>query len=57
MLRIIKTFPACECSSTGSDSTSCSSSGVCTCKSNVVGAKCTACNSGYYGFPNCQGEN
>ena len=36
---------------------SCSSSGVCTCKSNVVGTKCTACQSGYFGFPNCRGKN
>ena len=55
MLRMTKTFSACECNSTGS--TSCSSSGVCICKSNVVGINCTACEPGYYGFPDCQGEN
>ena len=54
---ILKSFSACECSSSGSTSTSCTSSGVCSCKSNVVGTKCSACNSGYYGFPNCQGRN
>ena len=48
-------FTACECSSFGSSSTSCTSSGVCTCKSNIIGNKCTNCTSGYYGFPNCQG--
>ena len=54
MLRIIKTFSA--CSSGCSSSTSCSSNGECSCKSNVVGTKCTACESGYFGFPNCQGK-
>ena len=55
VLRMIKTFSACECNSTGS--TSCSSSGECICKSNVVGINCTACEPRYYGFPDCQGEN
>ena len=54
MFRIIKTFPA--CSSGCSSSTSCSSNGECTCKTNVVGIKCTVCESGYFGFPNCQGK-
>ena len=53
-----KTFSECGCSSSGSNSTSCSSSGDCSCKLNVVGTKCTTCESGYYDFPNCQqGEN
>ena len=52
----IKKISACGCSSSGSSSTTCSSSGICSCKSNVVGTKCTACESGYSGFPNCQGE-
>ena len=55
-LRIFKSFSACGCSSSGSSSTTCSSSGVCSCKSNIVGTKCTACNTDYFGFPNCKGK-
>ena len=57
MMRILKFFSACGCSSSGSSMTSCNAIGECTCKSNVVGTKCTACKPGYFGFPNCQGEN
>ena len=46
----------CNCKITGSNSLSCDSNGVCSCKTNVIGAKCTACKSGYYGFPNCKGN-
>ena len=49
-------FTACDCNISGSISTSCNSSGECTCKSNVSGTKCATCMSGYYGFPNCQGR-
>ena len=56
VLMTFKTFLECVCSSSGSNSTSCSSSGDCSCKPNVVGTKCTACEPGYYGFPNCTGE-
>ena len=52
---LFKTFKACKCSTSGSLSTSCDSSGQCTCKTNVVGTKCTDCKSGFYAFPNCQG--
>ena len=57
VLRSFKSFSECGCNTSGSTSTSCSSSGVCSCKSNVEGTKCTTCKSGYYGFPNCQGKN
>ena len=46
-------FIACGCGSSGASSTSCTSSGVCTCKSNFVGDKCTSCNAGFYDYPNC----
>ena len=49
----LQNFSACDCSSSGASSTSCTSSGVCTCKSNFSGTKCTSCNSSYYGYPNC----
>ena len=57
MMRILKFFSACGCSSSGSSMTSCNAIGECTCKSNVVGTKCTACEPDYFGFPNCQGED
>ena len=30
------------------------SSGKCDCNDDVVGDKCTQCESGYWGFPKCQ---
>ena len=54
---IFKTFKACECSTTGSSSTSCDKSGQCTCKPSIVGTKCTDCTTGFYGFPNCKCKN
>ena len=30
--------------------------GVCTCNDNVTGIKCDTCETGWYGFPSCQGE-
>ena len=49
-------FSACGCSTYGSSSISCNTSGQCTCEPNVVGTKCTECKSGFYGFPKCQGK-
>ena len=47
---------ACNCNSQGSNSESCDDlSGNCSCKSNVVGSKCSDCEPGYYEFPNCTG--
>ena len=41
--------------SSGSKSTVCDkSTGKCDCNDNVVGDKCTQCESGYWGFPSCQ---
>ena len=42
---------ACECDSTGSDSTICNKyCGQCPCKDNVVGRRCDTCAWGYFGF-------
>ena len=39
----------------GSNSYICDkTSGKCDCNDNVVGDKCTQCESGYWGFPSCQ---
>ena len=51
-----KTFLACGCSSSGSTSTSCTSSGVCPCKTNFFGNKCSSCKAGFYDYPNCYGK-
>lgn len=45
----------CDCNNQGSNSTEgCNSDGNCYCKANIIGSKCTSCNSGYYGFPDCK---
>ncbi|XP_033110841.1 usherin-like [Anneissia japonica] len=42
----------CTCNAAGtiSGSTTCESTGECTCKANVIGDKCDRCNYGYYGL-------
>ena len=30
--------------------------GVCTCNANIIGIKCDTCETGWFGFPSCQGE-
>ena len=54
--RTFKSISACGCSSIGSNSTTCSSGGVCSCKTKYGGMKCTDCKAGYFGFPTCQGK-
>ena len=48
-----QTFIACGGSGSGASLASCTSSGVCTCKTNFVGDKCASCKAGFYGYPNC----
>ena len=51
-------FQACDCNDQGSISESCDKYGICSCKANVIGNKCTDCNvPGYYGVPNCTTGN
>ena len=50
-----KNILACDCDSQGSTGTSCALGGVCDCKANIMGNKCTNCKPGYYGFPECKG--
>ena len=48
-------FLECLCNVEGSETAACDeTSGKCTCKSNVIGDKCTECASEFYGFPDCQ---
>ena len=51
-----QTFVDCGCSSFGASSTSCNSNGVCTCKTNFEGDKCTSCKAGFYEYPYCYGK-
>ena len=57
MAQSIFNFLACGCSSSGASSTTCTSSGVCTCKSNFEGSKCNSCKTGFYDYPNCNCKN
>ena len=57
IVQCIFNFLACGCSSSGASSSSCNSSGVCSCKSNFEGSKCTSCKTGFYDYPNCYGKN
>ena len=50
-------FLACGCNKNGSISLLCNSHGKCNCKTNVVGNTCNQCNSTFYGFPDCTGNN
>ena len=51
-------FLACNCVASGSSSTSCSSSGQCSCKAGYTGKTCSSCSSGYYrSGSNCYGDN
>ena len=57
IVQCIIIFLACGCSSSGASSSSCNSSGVCSCKSNFEGSKCTSCKTGFYDYPNCYCKN
>ncbi|VVC86157.1 unnamed protein product [Leptidea sinapis] len=48
-----RTCVPCNCSPTGSTSTSCSADGKCNCLSNFGGKQCDQCSPGYYKFPEC----
>ncbi|KAM3968484.1 laminin subunit alpha [Aphomia sociella] len=46
---------ACMCDFMGSTELECNTfGGQCPCKPNVIGRSCSACRTGYYGFPNCR---
>ena len=48
---------ACNCNSQGgSNGSNCNANGVCNCKTNIVGDKCTECVAGYFNFPLCEGK-
>ncbi|XP_029655372.1 laminin subunit alpha [Octopus sinensis] len=45
----------CKCNVDGSLSFSCRAfGGQCKCRPNIIGRDCSACRSGYYGFPRCR---
>ncbi|EDV96510.1 laminin subunit alpha [Drosophila grimshawi] len=46
---------SCNCDYAGSTSFECHPfGGQCQCRKNVIGRQCTACRTGYYGFPDCK---
>ena len=45
---VIEIFLACGCSTSGSSSALCTTSGVCTCKPNIIGNKCRYPNSDFW---------
>ncbi|XP_054277134.1 laminin subunit alpha [Macrosteles quadrilineatus] len=48
----------CQCDFDGSLSFECEQfGGQCPCKPNVIGRKCEACKTGYFGFPDCKSCN
>jgi len=50
-------FP-CTCDSDGSLSHECDPhGGQCQCRPNVIGRRCDACKTGYFGFPDCKSCN
>ncbi|KAM8966898.1 laminin subunit alpha-3 [Pelodytes ibericus] len=45
----------CSCNLEGAISPSCNpAGGQCTCRSNIIGRRCSRCATGYYGFPYCR---
>ena len=47
----------CECNENGSTSPVCASlGGQCSCKANIVGRTCSACEHRFFSFPSCQGS-
>ncbi|XP_054036118.1 laminin subunit alpha-3 [Dryobates pubescens] len=45
----------CNCHSSGAMSPTCSPlGGQCLCRANVIGRRCSRCQTGYYGFPFCK---
>ena len=48
-------FIECGCSTDGSNSTACDSTGQCECQKGFNGTKCDECDTGYYEFPICKG--
>lgn len=49
---------SCTCDSDGSLSYVCDPyGGQCQCRPNVIGRRCDACKTGYFGFPNCKSCN
>lgn len=46
---------SCNCDYVGSTSFECEPfGGQCQCKPNIIGRRCDACRTGYYGFPDCK---
>ena len=46
----------CECNEDGSVDERCDDEGKCSCKSNVIGDKCSECQPDHYDYPRCEGK-
>ena len=46
----------CECHKDGSVNSVCNQDGICTCKDDVEGDRCSRCKPNHFGFPSCQGK-
>ena len=49
-------FKACNCNGDGSTGIFCDDNGKCNCKANYKNDKCDTCNTGFYNFPTCEGN-
>ena len=47
---------ACNCNTQGSTSINCNANGICSCKPNIINAKCDGCQHGFFNFPICEGK-
>ncbi|UYV65133.1 epi-1 [Cordylochernes scorpioides] len=47
-------FSACGCGHVGSEGRSCNDDGICRCKPNFDGDKCTMCKENFYNYPRCE---
>ena len=46
----------CECNEDGSVDERCDDEGKCSCKSNVIGDKCSECQPDHFDYPRCEGK-
>ena len=52
-----KIILACECNPDGSQDSTCTDDGKCSCKPNFTGDKCDMCAEGFFNFQKCEGKN
>ena len=50
---MLSQISACNCNGEGSNGITCNGNGICSCKANIINAKCDACAPGFFDFPTC----